>query len=1638
MGCKVTKIPLAPNGQESLVFKQLQLNHGMQNAVLGHLNIHTRAFKEFLGTDWEKNPDLPILDENGEPKLVDKYAYNLSGDRMNVITQEIVSKDLIEDSVSPVDDRAVDNILTRWLQAAGIGTQFVKSIKDKDGNLVSAIAKADMLNGVIEILRGDTLSSEEKAEETSHFLIEMMGDNNPLLNKMMSDIDKYEIYKTVYQEYSGVEGENSDKIKREAVSRVIARLLVDPNAQFETVSDTSRANTWWDRVRTWLKSKFAGVDTGKILADIAPFVKAASIIRSGSVEGLQSIEEVKEFASKNETRSYYYHLSGEHISESDRLNEAFAQKILDKVAEGYKVNATGAYVRNRVSDLVKAHYRKIFHKENVDSDEAGIKALKGTYIHKLAEIIMNRITAGNSLDNREIMNEAFQDLQTDPEFSKQPLGFYTLSPGQIDALVKGVKYIHTQMQENQNRINQLTGTDGKATIHTELIIYDKNKDRGGTIDVAVVYSNGTVGIYDYKSIHMYTSGKKVQWDLPWYKSEAYSIQLFEYKRILASQYGVKNFSESRIIPIRVGLTTSKVNGLYALEMQHEQALKKEYLDPIPVADELTTDVSLNKTLEKMFSLRKTLQTKLSTNRQNVSLEERINKLDRAIKKLQLNMNVNYIIGEINSIYEEFLEREKIPSGEPDSLTHSDLADYREYMSVFEQFAVDAENAAKTTKNETIIQKLGQVGSTIQRITRKVHDKIADLALREESVDLEKPGKEVSTMGRLFKQLSNVNNPAFQFVFALANRNAENIRKDLNSKIDEIDIADKGLEEWARKNNKTKQEAFDVIYNKETGELIGKYSSSYYEEIKKAREESDHKWFLKRANIVASSTTDTKVDFDEEGRAKYEAYKKKTFDYYEKKNRGEHNREYLEKRKREFEEKFDVANHVSALYHKDNFIVRPAERVENFSKAFQSLTLPANKELLAYYEMYTRLNKEFSALTGKRIDDRFVAHIRQDMLDRIAQNGIASAGSLKQHILNSLEIRQSDSILGERDPATGNPINKVPFLYTDNLFQSLTDREIEAVRSEAMKELKEGSSASEFNDLYEKKLRQAEYRKGLKFKSRDLTSSMILFAEQALSYHYYSETEEAVRNIQEYTQNGGKTELTDGNGNKIKDPISSKMLIRLGIPSSEQEMLEKFVNRIWYGRSFTDKDMALLESKDEYDDKGILIKKGKKYSGIKAYRMLMQYISLKALGLKPILAASNAIGIKSNIYMMGAEGIYYNNPQIHQAHKAFLSRDLKYAAAVQYFELHSRNMTAKKALDRSASKLVTLLAADNWFVLHRMGDNMADNNVIVAMMHNYGVDSSGKIGRLEDIRKKEPAVKSFWETANFNEKGEFNIPGLSAQQELMFKNRANKVITAIKGTTTDIDRSLFDTTLVGMSLMKFRSWIPPLVQNRVGALSFDEVDGTFYAGRFNIALQELNRKEFVPKLKAFMELAGSSMGLYKMIPDQAVAERLFMEYLDQNPTMEGKVTLEEYIEFRKARLAGMAMELRILMSIFALVMASKAMIPDDDDDSTPFKKLIARNVYRTLNRGMLEISFFFSPTSVSQIIKSPVPAFTIFKDIKNLADNTADEWRDIINGENAPRDNTPAGYYTLKMIPGVSSAVDFFDIFDTYSENFNRY
>jgi hypothetical protein len=128
---------------------------------------------------------------------------------------------------------------------------------------------------------------------------------------------------------------------------------------------------------------------------------------------------------------------------------------------------------------------------------------------------------------------------------------------------------------------------------------------------------------------------------------------------------------------------------------------------------------------------------------------------------------------------------------------------------------------------------------------------------------------------------------------------------------------------------------------------------------------------------------------------------------------------------------------------------------------------------------------------------------------------------------------------------------------------------------------------------------------------------------------------------------------------------------------------------------------------------------------------MDFVSARALGLRPVLAFANFAGAKMNMAMLAAEGIFFTRSQKHTAEKMFVTRDPMYAAFTKFFEIHAHDMTLEKANKLSASILTDWFTYENVFILHRIGDKQVDNDLLLSMAQNYGI-KNGKIIKLSDL------------------------------------------------------------------------------------------------------------------------------------------------------------------------------------------------------------------------------------------------------------------------------------------------------------------
>ena len=203
---------------------------------------------------------------------------------------------------------------------------------------------------------------------------------------------------------------------------------------------------------------------------------------------------------------------------------------------------------------------------------------------------------------------------------------------------------------------------------------------------------------------------------------------------------------------------------------------------------------------------------------------------------------------------------------------------------------------------------------------------------------------------------------------------------------------------------------------------------------------------------------------------------------------------------------------------------------------------------------------FNKITGREFKSGFLPNMRKDFASYILNNGFSGIATLRKHILESMATQEEDTVITSEmfDPLTGKPRMTVPLLFTNKLMDALTDKEIQEVENSLPSDLKKGTRS--YKNALDKALLDKKFEKGLANKSYDLTRNMMLFAQMAFVYEQMSATESQMSAIRELAQskNVGKV-LTTTDGRQIKDKISQKAARVVGLPESEIELLEKFMN-----------------------------------------------------------------------------------------------------------------------------------------------------------------------------------------------------------------------------------------------------------------------------------------------------------------------------------------------------------------------------------------------------------------------------------------------------------------------------------------------
>jgi len=1578
------------------------LNSYQADLIVAAINNDTNFVveKQRLGSGWTVNlamqTSVPAV-EMDQPGEVEPVAFiqgptvSHPGSQLKMFAPEPFNSAQTDNAPINTDSEMNQalNAVRTFLINAGVTVNKVQAIMDRYGKPVpnaEGMATVTTLMGnvrkTIDLVMGKA-GKEVVNEEVAHIFVAMLPEDSPLYQSMYRKVTEYPIYKELSDNMEMYQLSSEKEVREEAMGRIIAGQIGEFTEATQKAGLQSWSYSWLEKAIAFLKRKFGA------LIESNPFARAAFTIITGDTKSLTDARTTKAYHITN--------IQDRIVKAVQQSNQDFAIQEIDN------------------AEVLKAAAAK---KKKPKQVPLGFQGTTSRYVNtRTGEVVTGRVTDASTVEWRRNMGAKIEDYETDPnnavasevgtalhDYAMQ-VGEWIINKGpkpklnsivnplvafkiqsRVEDLIKHVREVQNDLDPN-----------GTPTFLFEHTIYDPITDTGGSIDLLVVFSDGSTAIYDYKfmtGLDVIGFGENMRFSanakIGELKVRGFDRQISEYKRILRTYYGVTTFRESRVIPGAVKLKEQFTAKSSPDKKFNDTGWKRypeirlfdfgesDLTDVLPVAGETTGDAKIDALLNSHTTLRDNLMIQKKQVAYGSAAYERITarleRINTAIRGIQKNKSVESILRDAGALIRRIESDLSISDPEnPRYMDTSELNDARQNMDLY----INSMNVLKKMisshkdENPGLYEKQSnQLNTVAQRVAYlkiSLLEKQAERIEESTGVDITKPAEELGWWGRNLQSLFQLSPPVFRAFSVLMKRSINETKRKMFDVVRDVETAVKDLEAWGKTVGKSGMSLYDNLYNKETGNLYGEFSKEFYNERKKAREQKNTQWFVENYAQTA------------EDKKRFEAEKKKRFAMIDKTYRDEFDSETestvsMEWKRNQLKtfwiRKFDLsldakgnAVYPDAWTNPDFLYATVKTREKWQSQEYKYIqSVPALKN---FYDMYLKYNLEFREFLPAHISKNFVANIRKDAIDVIADNGLGAVKGLKNSFLESMQVMEEDKELGMVDPFTGNVTPSLPTYYTRPIFDS-------------------------------------EGKIDLDNKSRDLGRNLIMFAQMAYNYKHMSEIEQLGLAIRSYAESPlYKEMMTDAFGGVKRDKNTGAIKERVAAPKTI-DALNNFISYYIYGIRTKEKDVAVEIA-------------GNKYSMFKGMKGMMRFVSAKALSLNFISAAANIGAAGAAGYMEGVKNRHYGTKSYKRGIGRIIKKDVKLYAAFEFLQIQQEEMSYLKAAQLSVSKAVRVFTFDKFFILHRKGDDLIDMAITSAILDSKGFDAEGNLVNAGGD------VKSIYESMSIKD-DKLSLENLSQDQYITLRNYIRYVASTTKGNMSSENVSAQKGSILYQAAMHFRSWLPRMGEERFSKLRYNPDIEMHEIGRYRSFFNQFTATTFLPALTDLMKNL-VALNLQKIKGNPEILRMMLAEAREKNPNLE--ITEQEFQELVEGQTRAMIMELRIILTTILPLLIFGGLFRDDEEEDPTFVKQLIKTILRT----QAELTFFLVPDSTLEILNTPFPALSVLTDLSNLISNTFDESRDLLLGENSTRDKTPSFYYTLKILPSVYGVLRTFDFFE---------
>ena len=1318
---------------------------------------------------------------------------------------------------------------------------------------------------------------------------------------------------------------------------------------------------------------------------------------------------------------------------ADQIDPTHAKKMhlsAGEAVERYINEAREWLLSRRITDVNAIAWKKSMQgraSEVSKAPDSRIAAEWGTRVHNSAQNIMETLIENSkSAFLHKNSEDTYGYEKRSPLEAQKEWG---LSKKQYERLEQGIKEILADITSLQKKIDPA----GKAKIFTEQFLGDFLNDTGGMSDVLIVFSDGSIGLLDYKTkapktVGSFAKAEKAGKDgfkistrdwLPDYSKKDFERQIGVTKEIVRTRLQRDNIRISRIVPIHLQ---------FELKQKEDRQKGEEYIDNLIHLSIGSQDPFLKQIpiLERASNAELDLVArKLEAVIHNYEIDfiqakgdqEKRNRIYNILQNKKESLNSLLLDQDINTLYKDFrfivdqyrndvgelndIDNPTLKNNEPNpayldwkdlSSKIDELKAYKAILDSSEQFATELTMDGQPLGN--YMQEINELGLKTDGLIHSLERKRMERTIEEADKPALMNMRGFSNLDKLFLRDKEFDQKVFRMLNEKTSQ-AEASRKLAMQKVEmEIKELKISLQDWAKRNGVSLWDAYEMVLGEKN--IAAKHNAKLYEEIQTLLKTQDIEGLKKIYTLKENA----------------EEKKKKMWNDLLRSNPSP-------KEKAIWQKRFDLDNvllnpKLNRLFYEFSDFAETAP--EYLSDKYRELIKPGNEELLTFWNYWTEkmlLARDLLDLQSHEdLPYNFLPWIRGEINEMIASGdlGIEHLKGTAKFFATVTADTEGYGKIEDVDKGTITVKNKVDIMT--------------------------GIEKLQIPMYYMNPLKNSKGQIDAGLKSRDLPHSLYTFLSMAYNYHYYSTiVEPHVEALRDAIAMYGQ-QHTDGKGNLVKD-AAGRVIKHVGAATDILEIYDRTVAHHVYDKKLQGSDPRLA--------KPILAAK--------------TFHSAYQLGLGWLVWAGNFAQVYYNTFQEGYSNYFFSVGDLKDASMTAMGMKGKealerYKALLYFFEPNS-DITRLKARGLKSSQLQKIFTHDALYWGFRVAEHGVENLTLYAMLNNYGV-VDGNIVRLAQAPK---GTKSILETSRI-ENGELVIDGIkelgkdvNIKAYADIRGRATGVAANTKGGNSSENQYGAQMTLAGKMIMHYKGWLPGMVTQRFSNLRYNDLTKSLHQGTYKAFLQDSTDMEqglvnmlgnqLLPNL-AKLGMAAVTFPLellfkagYKYKTSESRARKLFENFLRQhkNDAEIQAITFEDYLEYQRSRIKALSAE---VFTILTLYLAIAALRNDWDEDGVPdwTASWGSRTLFRLLNRARREISFMVSFEDWSYTIaRSPVPSIGVILDAHRALKNSLRTTGDFVfDREGAEAKGRGYMTYTPRMIP----AYKFVRSIDILDKEFQRF